>query len=108
VTLEERTWQIKYCGSREVFKRGIWEGLFCVVGDDEQEHKVNVELSMELRANIQSEWPEIDGDPDLLISNLGKKAIQAQLRQRGEVDKIIRLYKGQYPGYPGPPDVEEE
>jgi len=105
MTPEETAWQIVYRGSREVFKRGVWVGRFRLVRDDEQEQKVKVELSEELVANIKSKWPEIDADPDSLIRRLGKKAILAQLRQKGEADKVICLYKKHYPGYPGPPDM---
>jgi len=102
---KERAWQIRYLGSGEVFRRGISEGLFLVTWDDGREQKVNVELSEELVINIESEWPDIDTDPDSLIHRLGEKAIQEQLSQRGEVDKVICLYKDGYPGSPGRPDV---
>ena len=105
MTSEERAWQIEYRGSREVSIRDIWEGRFLLVRDGEHKQEVTVELSMELRSNIQSKWPEINADPDFLIRRLGRKAIEAQLRQQRQVDKVIRLYKKQYPGYPGPPDV---
>ena len=104
---EESTWQITYLdySESELLLRDVWIGRFLVVWDDGREQQVKVELSEELVTNIESKWPEIDADPESLIRTLGGKKIDTQLQQQGRVEKVVRLYSKQYPGYPGRPDA---